>query len=97
MTARRIIKRPQIHDLGQLCEAVGVDNFRELEQAVFRGSECGAWIRSEAGQIVVGADVAIWSTTHYPIAYPFALGEFWQALENVELDGELLEDAAIHI
>jgi hypothetical protein len=90
MTARRIIKRPQIHDLGQLCEAVGVGQFHELEKAVFKGTTCGAYVVSEAGQVVVGSIVegVDYGTEYHILVYPFTLSDFWEALEKVELEAE---------
>ena len=95
MTARRIIKRPQIHDLGQLCEAVGVEHFHELEQAVCKGTECGAFIVSEAGQVVVGSIVegVDRETENHILVYPFTLSDFWSALEEVELEAEEIWNA----
>ena len=95
MTARRIIKRPQIHDLGQLCEAVGVEQFHELEKAVFKGTTCGAYVVSEAGQVVVGSIVegVDYGTENHILVYPFTLSDFWSALEEVELEAEEIWNA----
>ena len=94
MTARRIIKRPQIHDLGQLCEAVGVEQFHELEKAVYKGTTCGAFIDSDeclvrVGCIVEGVEVG----ESRILAYPFTLSDFWSKLEWVELQAEEIWNA----
>ena len=92
MTARRIIKRPQIHDLGQLCEAVGVDEFHDIAKAVYKATHCVAFVTAEAGQVVVGAVVegVDYGTRRHILVYPFTLSDFWEAIEKVELEAEMI-------
>lgn len=95
MTARRIIKRPQIHDLGQLCEAVGVDEFHDIAKAVYKATDCGAFVTAEAGQVVVGSIVegVDYGTENHILVYPFTLSDFWEAIEKVELEAEMIWSA----
>lgn len=95
MNAKRAIPRPTINDLGELCEAVGVESFERLKKAVYKGTDCGAWVAAEAGMIVIGSIVegADVETEIQMIAYPFTLGDFWAAVDRVEIEAAEIWDA----
>lgn len=93
-----------VHDDWDLYEAVMgcvADNKETLEaglsKAVYTGTDCGAWIDlSRAGQVRLGSIVegSDAETTVHALTYPFRVGHFWDALDEVNMEACALWDEA---
>ena len=66
-----------------------------IEKAIYKGTDCGAWIGYEddgvkLGSIVEGVEET--TETHF-LAYPFEASDFWNALERIEEEaGEIWDN-----
>lgn len=74
------LKQPQIHNLGELREAVGAENLRKLQKTAFEGTVCGAYIVRRS----------CYDTENHMLAYPFTLSELWRSLEVCTGEAELI-------
>lgn len=72
------------------------DTVATAEKAVYKGTECGAWIKFEddgvtVGSIVKGSDDEV---TRDKLLYPFEEKEFWDNLDDINSEAcELWEEA----
>jgi hypothetical protein len=83
---------PQIHNTQEFCDQLGVDDFEQLKKAIYKGTNCGPWIREvegglQVGSIVDGSDA---ETETFTFHFPFEYQDLWKALDELELQAELL-------
>ena len=76
--------------LGYVSEADWPARWASVEKAIFKGTNCGAYIEPitgntgvAVGSIVEGVD---WGTDTHCLHYPFKESELWSALEKVEAE-----------
>ena len=93
-----------INNLSDLFAHVGVDNFESLEKAIYKGTECGAWLATigdevspegvegvKVGSIVEGSDACAETRE---LEFPFESKEFWDACQAVDDEASALWDEA---
>ena len=78
--------------LGYVPEADWPARWASVEKAIFKGTNCGAYIEPitgntgvAVGSIVEGVD---WGTDTHCLHYPFKESELWSALEKVEAEAD---------
>jgi|DEB0MinimDraft_10_1074344.scaffolds.fasta_scaffold02325_5 hypothetical protein len=80
----------------ELLDEIGVDTVAQAEKAIYKGTDCGAWIQCEedgvtVGSIVEGSDAEV---TRDKLEYPIEVKEFWDCVEDVNSEAcELWEEA----
>ena len=91
-----------INSIEDMLADLGVTSFAAFEKAVYKGTDCGAWICRiaglnhgdpdglQVGSIVEGSDACATPITLY---YPFEASEFWDACEAVNKEACALWDA----
>lgn len=86
-----------INNLKEFIEArgLGETTFQDIERNTYKYTNCGAWIvhsrpaYSGRGTLTVGSIVeGAEDCTPIIIAYPFAIDDFWSALQKVEDEAE---------
>lgn len=71
------------------------DCVRKIKKAIYKGTDCGAWVEFapegvSVGSIVEGVDCG---TDTHTLPYPFYISEFWGAVEEVEQEAKRIWDA----
>lgn len=85
-----------IHNEKQMLDCIGTDTVESAEKAIYKGTECGAWIIFDEegvsiGSIVEGSEAEV-GPEH--LAYPFVSERFWEELEEINITAcELWEEA----
>ena len=80
----------------ELIEEIGADSESIAKKAIYKGTDCGAWIKFEddgitVGSIVEGSDAEI---TKPKLEFPFEARQFWDLLEEVNYEAcEAWEEA----
>lgn len=78
-----------VNNFNELCDEVGcARSHPALRKAIYKGTDCGAWIKVNdksvtLGSIVEGSDAEIGP---YTITFPFDATTFWETLNFI--DGE---------
>jgi hypothetical protein len=74
------------------CDELGVEDLDRLKRAIYKGTNCGAWICETeeknglmVGSIVEGVDS---ETETFTLTFPFLYPELWEALEEVEAQAD---------
>ncbi len=65
---------------------------QEAERIIYKGTECGAWIKFDNGSILVGSIVegADIGTATYRLAYPFTQADYAARIDAVEKEADAL-------
>lgn len=99
-----------IHNIYELANGMGISTetdgarekdqheiLRRIDRAVYKGTDCGAWVQAGAGDtppvvnrvrvgsIVEGADTECQTHT---LEFPFSLEDFWNTVQAVEDEAE---------
>ena len=64
------------------------ESFDQVKKNTFKFTDCGAWIEEDKDGITIGSIVegADYGTSTYAFIYPFEIQEFWDALDEVEME-----------
>jgi hypothetical protein len=84
-----------VNNIEEFCKKLGVE-IDYLEKAIYKSTNCGAWIEIltngiRLGSIVEGCD---FDTETYTLLYPFTIQEFNKVIEMVEEEAEDLWEKA---
>ena len=81
-----------IRHLAGLCEMIGThhNTIGAVSKAIFKGTNCGAWVATTGDAIQVGSTVegADEGTEVHDLTYPFSKDDFWKAVQAVEDEAE---------
>lgn len=85
-----------IHHDRDFLDALGASTREEARKAIYKVTECGAWLAFtddsvRVGSIVEGSSAEV---SARPLRYPFAMADFWSALEEVNAEACALWDEA---
>ena len=82
-----------INNYEELYKGVGVENQGSLEKVIYKSTSCGSSCRKIEGGVLVGSIVeGIDSdgTEYYKLLFPFELDTFWDKLQEVEDEADIL-------
>ena len=80
-----------IHNIAELAAEYGTTP-EHLERAVYKSTECGAWIEWDdkevrIGSIVEGSEAEVYPAT---LSFPFTMQEYEEAVQEIEADADAL-------
>ena len=89
--------KEQVNNLNEFMEkrGFGEKTIHDIQNNTYKYTYCGAWFHYDKplddpteGRVIVGSIVegSDYGTEQYTLEFPFTLGEFWDALENVEIE-----------
>ena len=82
-----------INNYEELYKILGVKDHHSFEKAIYRGTSCGASCQKIEGGIKVGSIVEGMDgdgTQYHNLTFPFETKEFWDKLQEVEDEAEML-------
>lgn len=83
----RIVRHMEDFLAARMCSE---ESFAQVKRNTFKYTDCGAWIDEDENGITVGSIVegADYGTSTYVLIYPFKIQEFWDALNEVEMEAK---------
>lgn len=80
-----------VNNIQELADQVGT-NVEGLEKAIYKGTDCGAWIRQEENSVVMGSIVegSDAETETFTLTFPFEMDTFWKTLQIIEDEADML-------
>ena len=83
----RIVRHMEDFLAARMCSE---ESFDQVKRNTYKYTDCGAWIEEDKNGITVGSIVegADYGTTTHVLMYPFMIQEFWDALNEVEMEAK---------
>jgi hypothetical protein len=80
-----------VNNIEELAKELGVA-INGIEKAVYKNTDCGAWIKIlddgiKLGSIVEDSDA---ETETYILKFPFTIDKFWNTLGEIECEADIL-------